>query len=261
MNVNYKKTEEQHYDAKVQNRKNHSFNYSDFVLRSSTEFYYELIHQKLNKNIDIEILDYGCGGGEKHFQFADTNSHIVGIDISSKSIDFANEQAKKSKLNAEYFVMDCEKMSFSDNSFGVVLDYGTFSSLNMEKALVELCRVLKNDGTMICIETYGHNPFMKIIRWISVLTGRRTRWAAQHIMKKNNWNSITGAFENYQVFYFHFLVLFLPFILKIISKSLGNKVLSVVEKFDKAVLKIRIFQFLAFKTVVVVSCPVEKKNY
>ena len=176
-------------------------------------------------------------------------------------MEIANQQAEEKKLNAEYLVMDCEKMTFQDNTFDMVLDFGTFSSLNMEIAIKELSRVMKKDGIMICIETYGHNPFMKIKRIISVLTGRRTKWAANHIMKKRSWNMIGNQFESCTIHYFHFLVLILPIFLKIVPKSLGDKILSVVEKIDKAILKIRIFQFLAFKTVVVVSCPVEKKNY
>jgi ubiquinone/menaquinone biosynthesis C-methylase UbiE len=258
---NYKKTEEQHYDIKAQYRKNPVVRYSDYVVKESLEFYYRQIREKLPESQEVQILDYGCGGGEKHFQFAKSNNHILGIDISSKSVEIANQQAKEQKLNAEYLVMDCEKMTFPDHKFDMVLDFGTFSSLNMEMAIKELCRVMKKDGIMICFETYGHNPFMKIKRGISVLTGRRTKWAANHIMKKRSWDMIGNQFESNRIHYFHFLVLFLPIFLKIVPKSLGDKILSVVEKIDKAILKIRIFQFLAFKTVVVASCPVEKKNY
>jgi ubiquinone/menaquinone biosynthesis C-methylase UbiE len=261
MSDHYKKEEEKHYDIKAFNKSKSKFSYSDYVLKECMEFYYIQIQEKLSESKEVQILDYGCGSGEKHFQFAQSNYHILGIDISSKSVEIANRQAKELKLNAEYLVMDCEKMTFQDNTFDLVVDFGTFSSLNMEIAIKELSRVMKKDGIMICIETYGHNPFMKIKRIISVLTGRRTKWAANHIMKKRSWNMIGNQFESYRIHYFHFLVLILPIFLKIVPKSLGDKILSVVEKIDKAILKIRIFQFLAFKTVVVVSCPVEKKNY
>src|SRR4030042_376142 len=170
---NYKKAEEQHYDEKAQNKINSRFSFSDYVLKCCAKFYYNQINEKLAKNYE-KILDYGCGCGYKHFQFAYSKNHIIGIDISSKSIDHANQQAKEQKLNAEYLVMDCEKMTFANDTFNIVLDFGIFSSLNMEIAINELCRVMKKDGTMICLETYGHNPFMKIKRWINVLFGKRT---------------------------------------------------------------------------------------
>lgn len=255
MGNNYKKDEEEHYDAKAQSEYKSKFSYSDYVLQGCTKFYYDQIFAELSKHNGLTILDYGCGDGKKHFQYANGQNKIVGIDISSKSVELANSNAKRQNLNAEYIVMDCEKMSFSADSFNVVLDFGTFSSLNMDLAVNELCRVLKKNGTMICIETYGHNPFMKVKRQINVLFRKRTKWAAQHIMKKQGWRAISDKFERCDIHYFHILVLFLPVILKFLPGSIGNKLLSIVEKIDSALLRINFFQFLAFKTVVVLNNP------
>jgi ubiquinone/menaquinone biosynthesis C-methylase UbiE len=157
--------------------------------------------------------------------------------------------------------MDCEKMTFENSKFDVIFDFGTFSSLNMEIAIHELWRVLKNDGTIICIETYGHNPFMKIKRWLNVLLGKRTKWAAQHIMKKQSWKMISSKFEISKIYYFHFLVLFLPIFLKILPKSIGDKFLSFTEKVDSVILRIKFLQFLAFKTVTILNNPKNEKNF
>jgi ubiquinone/menaquinone biosynthesis C-methylase UbiE len=255
MVINYKKEEEQHYDGKAHNRIISRFSYSDFVLKSSSEFYYKLIHEKLAKRNDFKILDYGSGSGEKHYQFANSKNHITGIDISFKSIEIANQKAKELKLNAEYQVMDCEKMTFPDDTFDVILDFGSFSSLNMDIAVKELARVLSKDGTMICIETYGHNPFMKVKRLINVILRKRTKWAAQHIMKKQSWEILSKNFESFSIYYFHFIVLFLPYILRVAPKSYRNKILSFAEKIDTKILRIKCLQFLAFKTVVVFNKP------
>lgn len=255
MIINYKKSEELHYDQKVQNSRKSDFSYSDYVLRGCIKFYYTQIYKQVSDSGNYKILDYGCGGGDKHFQFAKKNNHIVGIDISSKSIELASKQKVEQKLNAEYLVMDCEKMTFVNDLFDLVLDFGTFSSLNIDLAINELSRVMKKDGVLICVETYGHNPFMKIKRKLNVLFGKRTKWAALHIMKKQNWDMISGYFESCEVYYFHFLVLFLPIFLKIVPKSFGDRILSIVEKCDSAILRISFLQFLAFKTVVVLKNP------
>lgn len=260
MEKNYKKTEEQHYDEKAQNRNKTKFNYSDYVLSGCTKFYSDQIYKRLEGDCRMTILDYGCGDGKKHFQFPNSQNHIIGIDISSKAVEIANTFVHNQSLNAEYLVMDCEKMTFQNDSFDVVLDFGTFSSLDMEQAINELCRVLKKDGMMICIETYGHNPFMNLKRQINVLMGKRTKWASQHIMTKQNWVGITSQFQNSKIHYFHFLVLFLPAFLKILPEKFGNKLRSVVEKIDSSILKIRFLQFLAFKTVVVMENPKKVKN-
>jgi ubiquinone/menaquinone biosynthesis C-methylase UbiE len=174
---NYKKAEELHYDQKVQNKTRSDFSYSDYVLKGCTNFYYSQIDKQISESHKYKILDYGCGKGDKHFQFAKGNNHIVGIDISAKSVEFANMKTQEQGFNGEYLVMDCENMTFPSDTFDLIFDFGTFSSLNINLAINELCRVIKKDGTLICIETYGHYPFMKIKRQLNVflangLTGR-----------------------------------------------------------------------------------------
>jgi ubiquinone/menaquinone biosynthesis C-methylase UbiE len=254
MTTNYKSEEEKHYDKKATNSKS-KISYSDYVLRKSVEFYYNQIDSKLSNNKELKILDYGCGSGSKHYKYAHKPYHVTGIDISSQSIKIAAQNVVEQDLNAEYFVMDCEKMSFSNNSFDLVFDFGTFSSLNVDAASRELYRVMRKDGILICIETYGHNPFMNLKRKINVLIGKRTKWASQHIMMRQNWRVISGQFQNSKIYYFHFLVLFLPVFLKILPDKIGKSLLSVVEKIDSSILKIRFLQFLAFKTVVVMENP------
>ncbi len=251
----YKKLEEQHYDEKAQSQGNPRFSYSDYVLRDGVNSYESNIRIELNKKNNPLILDYGCGDGSKHYHFASEGNHIIGIDISSKSIAIANKNARLKNLNAEYQVMDCEKMDFANHTFDLVFDFGTFSSLNVDVAISELCRVMKKDGTLICIETYGHNPFMNFKRKLNVLLGKRTKWASNHIMTRQNWAEIAGQFQNSRIYYFHFLVLFLPLILKVLPEKIGNNLLSVIEKIDSSILKVRFLQFLAFKTVVVLGNP------
>jgi ubiquinone/menaquinone biosynthesis C-methylase UbiE len=255
MNKNYKETEEQHYDLNVMHRKENAFSSNDYVLRKSKDCYYSLINKEINQQQSINVLDYGSGSGDKHFHLSSENVKIIGVDISSKSIEYANNYVIENGINAEYVVMDCEKMSFPDNNFDIVFDFGTFSSLNMQVAIKELCRVIKPTGMLICIETYGHNPFMKIKRWFNVLQGKRTKWAASHIMKKNDWTKICNYFNNYEIQYYHFSVLFLPIFMKILPKALGNIVLSIAENVDTKLLKIELLRKLAFKTVVVLKNP------
>ena len=49
--------------------------------------------------------------------------------------------------------MDCENLTFIDSRFDIIYDFGTFSSLDMNKAIVELRRVLfKPDGYLLAIK-------------------------------------------------------------------------------------------------------------
>jgi hypothetical protein len=80
-------------------------------------------------------------------------------------------------------------------------------------------------------------------------------------MKKQNWEILSKKFENSNIYYFHFIVLFLPYILIVLPKSFGNKLLSFAEKIDAKILRIKCLQFLAFKTVVVFNRPKKPDFY
>lgn len=221
----------------------------DKVLRKAQHCYEKKIKKILKEKGKGIILDYGCGTAYKNTQFASEQWKIIGIDVSSVSVDVANKIAASKKINAEYKIMDCEKMSFENNSFDIILDFGSFSSLDMGKAVPQLIRVLKPDGVLIAIETLGHNPVTNFKRWLNVLRGKRTRWAAGHIMKMRDWKSIARKFESFEIKYFGFHVIFLgPFI-----KICPNFILSFFEAVDTLFFKLGFTRRFAFKTVVVLK--------
>ena len=111
--------------------------------------------------LGCRILDYGCGTGDKSLKFASDNWEVVGIDISKKSIELAKNRSVNHSVI--YNVMDCERMQFPADSFDVVFDYGTFSSLDMEKAFPEILRVLKPTGSLIAIETLAPRFFNYVV--------------------------------------------------------------------------------------------------
>ena len=52
-----------------------------------------------------------------------------------------------------------------------------------------------------------------------------------------------GYVPKFMSLLFHFLVLFLPVFLKILTERIGNSTLSLVEKIDFSILKVRFFNF------------------
>ncbi len=255
-----KKIEAQHYDQKAEKaeleelKKDFSLSKSDRILRNAHYCYIQNI-QKNCQNISSGIfLDYGCGTGVKHHEFAKGTNHIVGIDVSSKSIEIGNKIAQEKKLNAEYFVMDCEKMNFNDNYFDAIFDYGTFSSLDTQKALPEIIRVMKPNAAIFAIETFGHNPITNLKRWINVLRGKRTKWAANHIMKKKDWDLISTKFQFSEFYYFGFFVIFLgP-----VARFCPDFILKFFEAADKLFFSFKPLKKYAFKTVVVLKNPIKQ---
>lgn len=201
------------------------------------------------------VLDYGCGTGIHSICPIQYGAiRVVGIDISDESLKIAKKHAQiaNAEEKVHFKIMDCENLEFPDNSFDIILDGGTFSSLNLEKALAELARVLKPDGKIIGIETLGHNPIFNLKRRLNVLLGTRTRWAADHIFKLSDFTIMRRYFNKIDARFFHLTALsVMPFI-----KIPGARfALKATDKLDSALLKIPFLKKYAFKTVFIASQP------
>ncbi|MEM4367958.1 MAG: class I SAM-dependent methyltransferase [Candidatus Anstonellales archaeon] len=121
------------------------------------------IHDKIMKSIlqkakleieDIrnkEILDAGCGCGEKSIYLAINGAKkIVGIDISKKSIEIANKSKEYLNLkNVEFFNQDLEELIF-ENTFDLCLCIGVINHVyEHEKIINNLSRSVKKEGIII----------------------------------------------------------------------------------------------------------------
>lgn len=217
---------------------------------------YKFLYRLLMDNCrDKLVLDYGCGNGvHSFFPFKAGARKVIAIDLSEKSLEIARERAKKEGMGdkIEFILMDCEKMDFPDNYFDVILDGGTFSSLDLNKALPELARVLKKEGVLIGIETFGHNPFTNLKRKLNKITGKRTGWATEHIFQIKDLKEAEKHFRKIEVHYFHLISwLIFPFL-----RLKGAKLLlRVFEFFDKIFLFLPFLRKYAFKVVFIFSLP------
>jgi len=221
-------------------------------LLSSYRFCYQLLKDKCQDKI---ILDYGCGNGVHSVFLAKSGAkRVIGIDLSEKSLEIARERIKREGLEekVEFNLMDCENMDFSENSFDIVFDGGTFSSLDIKKALPETARVLRYDGFLIGIETFGHNPFTNLKRSINRITGKRTEWAASHILRMEDLKKAKDYFNMVEVHFFH-LVSWLTF--PFLELPGGKLFLKILELIDKILLKIGFLKKYSFKVVFTMSNP------
>ena len=223
----------------------------DPFLLSCYKFLQKLIKENCHGK---KVLDLGCGTGIHILNIAKISKEVVGIDLSAKSLEIARIKITEQGLaNAKVLLMDAEKLDFTDNFFDVVFDGGTFSSIDLEKTLPEIIRVLKPEGALIGIETFGHNPFTNLKRLLNKKTGRRTKWAAEHIVKTKDIDILSKAFENKKICYFH-LVSWMAF--PFINLPGGKFMLKLFEFVDKALLFA--FPFLkrySFKIVFIFFLP------
>ncbi|MDI6602621.1 MAG: methyltransferase domain-containing protein [Patescibacteria group bacterium] len=218
----------------------------------SFRFLYKILKENCRDKI---ILDYGCGNGIHSIPLAKMGAKkVIGIDLSEKSLEIARERAEREELEekVEFISMDCEKMDFQDNSFDIVFDGGTFSSLDLQKAYPELFRILKPEGLLIGIETFGHNPVTNLKRRVNRLVGKRTSWATEHIFRMEDLEKAKNYFNKIEVYYFH-LISWLAF--PFLNLPGGKLLLKSLEFIDKILLKLPFLRKSAFKVVFVFSQP------
>ena len=254
-----KKVEIEYYDKKAEEwlrQKKDEGPITDFEgfdpdLLSSFRFCHEYLKDKCR---DKKFLDYGCGNGVHSIFFAKCGAQIIGIDLSEPSLKIAGERAAREGVGdkVRFLAMDCEKMGFPDDYFDIIFDGGTFSSIDLDKAYLELERILKPQGFLLGIETFGHNPFTNLKRKINKLIGKRTGWAAEHIFKTKDLEEAKKYFNKIEVHYFH-LVSWLAF--PFLNLPGGKAFLKLLEFIDGVLFKIPFLRKYAFKVVFIFSEP------
>ena len=94
------------------------------------------------------ILDVGCGAGT-YVRFLGRNGfRAVGLDYSFPSLQRA--VTADTKKNGTYLEGDAYCLPFADETFDMVVSIGTFQAMqDPQRALIELVRVLRQNGTVV----------------------------------------------------------------------------------------------------------------
>ena len=115
-----------------------------------------------------KILEVGIGSGLnlEHYNHSNVES-VVGIDPAEPSIKLAKEKINMLSLPfpVEFIIGSAESMSFSDSAFdSIVVGYSLCTIPDVERALYEIRRVLKDDGRLYFVE-HGLSPEESIQKW------------------------------------------------------------------------------------------------
>lgn len=97
------------------------------------------------------VLDVATGSGLLALMASESvgpDGEVVGIDLSSRMIHLAHEQAQKRRIqNTRFLQMDAEGLDFPDQSFDVVLcALGLMLFPQPDQALSEMWRILRPGG-------------------------------------------------------------------------------------------------------------------
>ena len=214
---------------------------------------YQYIEKKFLQNISSKkILDFCCGTGIYSIYPALQGAQIEGVDISRKSIDVSKARAEHFNVsnNCNFRVMDGEQLDYAENSFDIVLIYGSLSYLNIEKIYRDLSKIIKPGGQLIVIDSLGHNPIFNINRrrniknWSSI----RTDTKRLETMKRKDVVLAQRYFKTTEIRCFNLITAGLFFINKVLGTNFQPRILF---SFDNILMRTPLIRWLAFKVVFV----------
>lgn len=118
-----------------------------------------LIRESIHLYDEDEILEIGCGRGQHLMALMDKNRKGTGIDISSRMIEKARQDATSSPYskNVMFEIDNAEQLHrVADSSIDVVLCIGALEHMLDKKAVVQnVFRVLKGQGRFFCMSPSG----------------------------------------------------------------------------------------------------------
>ena len=205
-----------------------------------------------------KVLDLCCGNGEDSVYLAkECNAEVTGCDLSDVSIANCQKLANNEGVtkNTSFEIEDAENMSYPDNSFDFVTEYGALHHVDLPIVYAEIARVLKPGGAAICNETLGHNLAIHAYRRLTPKL--RTPWEVDHILKKPQIDLARKYFRNVSVHHYHLATLAaVPFR----NTAIFYPLLTVLEWVDRVVLSIPVLRWQSWQGVIVLRDPIKSEE-
>jgi SAM-dependent methyltransferase len=150
----------------------------------------------------LRILDIGCGRGDTTLFFANHGALACGLDVSKGSLDFVRRSADVLDVpGVDACLGSAEDMPFGDGSFDAVFGRGALHHLDIERALVEIGRVLRPGGKGVFLEPLDVNHLLRVYRWLTAWT----RVRGHRALLRSDIEEFCAGFEEYKLIHFGLL--------------------------------------------------------
>jgi SAM-dependent methyltransferase len=123
---------------------------------------YDTLLDGLGSLSGMRVLDCGAGMGLLSRAAAERGAHVVGFDVSHRSLMTA--RAAQTGTTAAFLQAAFEQLPFADVSLPHAVGMFVLHHVELGPAARELARVLQPGGTAAFIETWQRNPLLKVAR-------------------------------------------------------------------------------------------------
>jgi demethylmenaquinone methyltransferase/2-methoxy-6-polyprenyl-1,4-benzoquinol methylase len=125
------------------------------------------IIEKINAK---KILDVATGTADLAIELTKIkDTQIVGVDISRGMLDIGDVKLAKLNLTNRIVLQqaDSENLPFENEEFdAVTVSFGVRNFENLDKGLTDMCRVLKQNGSLLVLEfSKPTNPIFSRLYW------------------------------------------------------------------------------------------------
>lgn len=171
-----------------------------------------LLKNYFKNQINLKILDVGCGTGLNSQAMADFGE-VFSLDASSEALSYCRQKGLSNLYHGRL-----ENLPFNDNCFDLVVALDVLEHIENDRAAVEeINRVLKKGGILISFV-----PAFKIL-WSEqdVILKHFRRYTRQSILNLlgNDWQCLKISYFNFLLFPFIFLARFLKNIFGLYSQK------------------------------------------
>lgn len=162
-------------DREVTEKIKNFYEENPFPSYEGLEEFGELVNKGLSNDFSRELLDAigynklvlecGCGTGQLSHFLQLNNNHVLGIDMSTSSLQLALEHKRRNQLlRAGFCQMNIFDLGIKDNSFDVVISHGVLHhTADARRAFAAIVRKAKPGG-IVMVGLY--NSIARVPTWM-----------------------------------------------------------------------------------------------
>jgi SAM-dependent methyltransferase len=110
----------------------------------------------------LDVLEYGCGGGQWSRWLAAMGATVVGLDLSLNQLRYASSLRERTGTSFALVNADAERVPLRDASFDLVMcDHGAMTFADPERTVPEVARLLRPGGRFV----FNHGSPFHFVCW------------------------------------------------------------------------------------------------